>query len=397
MNKYSMHTINLFTDSNNIRYIFDKLVDSFSDTKTMRITVARFLQKNLIDLVRNYVDRLSDQFMYSDEIEDPNVHNQLNCMNAKFIRSTGDHISIYVLKEKKTRKFENISMHQQNDGASATSRNIVTAAPRLKLCDNNTDAAVLDNDGRSQMTASDCLKSWKYARRPVELRDDTIGTINGKRVGGGAGQNAELNYCGADYGTRTGQIQWFDDTDSQPIGNTTEQFTASTLEENNQYDPADVLMSAPKIQLLNGNNPTKDPNNPQNNVKVWADGWGFSDTSDQQQYWNMLAQKNFRNYYPTGSCPTGAAAVFEDTPCQIPWFERALYKRNYERDVDETIGGFEYTSPQFGTYDMSSLQCRVNKQNKINKGPTSANLPNRSTGPVWVDYYPNHTNSDKFK
>lgn len=195
----------------------------------------------------------------------------------------------------------------------------------------------------------------------------------------------------------------------------------------NEYSPVDQLLSTAYIQTLNeqkGEAPRPDaiqsafdraqrgpPRNnhcnPQNNVKLWHDGDGFKDQSNPSEMKELLEQRKFRSMNPgmapacyqcaaclsnrTEMCvnsPTAYGAKHGDMPGeQIPFYERALYMREHDRDAEEAIGGFELDSINRGYgRDMMSLHCRIANKVPCGKPPVPIRKGyDQKAGPSYED------------
>ena len=144
-----------------------------------------------------------------------------------------------------------------------------------------------------------------------------------------------------------------------------------------EYVEVDRLLNTPLIQSLNTGGQCRAVDNkgrrypmacapvateqPENNVKLWQDTNGVVDESDPAVFAHYMNRRIFRSYNRVkNNYPQGDSA--ED---QIPFYERALYNRYYDRDVEENIGGFEYDNI-VRKHSMSSLKCRVEKQKEQN-------------------------------
>lgn len=111
-------------------------------------------------------------------------------------------------------------------------------------------------------------------------------------------------------------------------------------------------------------------------LKLWRDGDSVVDQSDPDCMKEFMNRRVFRS--PNNgknlckacendqcSIHTPAQKVIntlksDDSDAQIPFWEKALYKRQYERSVDENLGGFETTGMQRGYgKDITSMLCRV--------------------------------------
>lgn len=100
-------------------------------------------------------------------------------------------------------------------------------------------------------------------------------------------------------------------------------------------------------------------NMPQNNKKLW---WrdGFVDDSNPAEMQRLLNRRVFRSWAPGKYGEKGVTTSGDSAQEQIPFWIIAAHKRNYERDVDESVGGFE-TDGMIRGYgkDMTELYCRI--------------------------------------
>lgn len=195
----------------------------------------------------------------------------------------------------------------------------------------------------------------------------------------------------------------------------------------NYYDPVEQLLNTPYIQTLNdqygcdsGRNANEtfrvvrsayergkygpamvSAERAQNNVKLWTDGAGFVDQDNQKAMEKLMNRRIFRSFnlgrkMKNGVCvpSTEYGTKHGDLASeQIPWFERALYNRYYERDVEESLGGFELDGLNRGYgKDMGSLYCRLpghkyncSKKEEQRKLPSGYNQ--RTNAPQWEYLY----------
>lgn len=112
---------------------------------------------------------------------------------------------------------------------------------------------------------------------------------------------------------------------------------------------------------------------PQNTTKLWVDGDGFIDQTNNVAMKKMLEERRFRSHNPGRSLckqagvPRGYTGKYGrkhgDLPGeQIPYYQTALHNRYYERDNEESVGGFELDGmSNRGGYgkDMMPLYCRL--------------------------------------
>lgn len=102
-------------------------------------------------------------------------------------------------------------------------------------------------------------------------------------------------------------------------------------------------------------------NLPQNNVKLW---WGreagFADDSNAAEMQRLLNRRVFRSWAPGKYGEKGITTSGDSAQEQIPYWQKAIHNRSYERDADEAVGGFE-TDGMIRGYgkDMFELYCRI--------------------------------------
>lgn len=102
-------------------------------------------------------------------------------------------------------------------------------------------------------------------------------------------------------------------------------------------------------------------NLPQNNVKLW---WGreagFADDSNAAEMQRLLNRRTFRSWAPGKYGEKGITTSGDSAQEQIPYWQKAIHNRSYERDADEAVGGFE-TDGMIRGYgkDLNELYCRI--------------------------------------
>ncbi len=184
---------------------------------------------------------------------------------------------------------------------------------------------------------------------------------------------------------------------------------------NVRYEEEDSGMELTPFTATNNSlNGSRDGNN-----KLWVDGDGFVDQSDPEAMQRLFGRNVFRSlntakqwynyddqpastgphtrsstsiqqpYSISAKAPSAKAkedfsgrldnAAYWDKDAmtqykilngdiadnQIPWYRKALHRRNYEKDVDESLAGFERDNVKYA-YDTDSLKCRL--RDKINCG-----------------------------
>jgi len=102
-------------------------------------------------------------------------------------------------------------------------------------------------------------------------------------------------------------------------------------------------------------------NLPQNNKKLWwGKEGGFADDSNAAEMQRLLNRRIFRSWAPGKYGEKGITTSGDSAQEQIPYWQKAIHNRSYERDADEAVGGFE-TDGMIRGYgkDMIELYCRI--------------------------------------
>jgi hypothetical protein len=451
MNKYNRLVINNFMAEDNVQLLYRSLVKWYDDER-----VYKYLTNNMRTLIQNYYQIVNEDFKYSDPIILGNgtheVSQQLKCLNIAF----KDYVDRFI----KDMVFRDGLVHgntKWDDGMYASSKGPLYSTRRAKLDDKDTSKILHSDDSGDYSkgkTADEMLNSWWYPRRPIEVRDDSVGTI---------GQTDDVRSLFPPRNTLTGGTprgtQYIRGNAIQPAVPTKESYAIPTKESyavrtkesyaiptkesyavrtkesyavqnpnytlykhpnpggpptvnipvqysfvdpsdgpyyevpDQEYVEVDRLLNTSKIQSLNnGGTCIKPPTTgkrypaacseitteqPQNNVRIWQDTNGPVDEANQEEFKHYMNRRLFRSYnrgkYYGGSCiPQGDSAAD-----QIPFYERALYNRYYERDVEESIGGFERDNLQ-RKHDLNSLRCRVDKQKAVNWKTECVNTDRRN-------------------
>jgi len=107
-------------------------------------------------------------------------------------------------------------------------------------------------------------------------------------------------------------------------------------------------------------------------LKLWQNGAGFVDDTDPEAMRRLLTRKTFRSYNKDGS--------------QIPWYIRNMHVRNYDREVDEAVGGFEYDCQSRGYgEDLKSLYCRIQNKPKEEECVEYIKTPRQKNAWAWFN------------
>lgn len=192
------------------------------------------------------------------------------------------------------------------------------------------------------------LESWKHPTRGVQMRDDAAGMSGHKDLREDHGRN-NINY----HNSNSQQDQLLSTNYSTSLN-----FRSDSQQSFNPSEPhhIDALLNNQRTKSLN------------NNKKLWQDDNGVIDEANPEAMDKYMNRSLFRSYatsktmMPSMTTTTddyGNIIPFSDqTGAQIPFYRKALHSRQYERDVEENVGGFEYGNMQRG-HDTNSQICRL--------------------------------------
>lgn len=421
MNKYNRLVINNFMAEDNVQLLYRSLVKWYDDERAYK-----FLTKNMRTLIQNYYQIVNEDFKYSDPIIIGNgtheVSQQLKCLNISFRDYVDRFIKDMVFRDGLVQ-----GNTKWDDGMYASSKGPLYSTRRAKLDDKDTSKILHSDDSGDygkDKTADEMLNSWWYPRRPIEVRDDCVGTIGQsddlrerypprntptggtprgtQYIRGKAIQPAAVPCKKESYAVQNPNYTLYKrpNPGGAPAVDIPVQYSFVDPSDGSYYEvpdqeyvEVDRLLNTSKIQSLNnGGTCIKPPTTgkrypaacseitteqPQNNVRIWQDTNGPVDEANKEEFNHYMNRRLFRSYnrgkYYGGSCiPQGDSAAD-----QIPFYERALYNRYYERDVEESIGGFERDNLQ-RKHDLNSLRCRVDKQKAVNWKTECVNTDRRN-------------------
>jgi hypothetical protein len=338
------------------------------------------------EFVKNVLPRAAGTFMahirrrqipahFNRVYRDSSDATQLKCLNSEFLN--------YIRRlyaDSKTRRIPigqvGREMSEVND--EQTVRTEIKPGPRRVLDDRNTssvdDQFVHWGGGDAERSVGAITNErptgW-YVQRPRTYRDDSAGT---------AGHPTHVG-C---VGRATDHIA--DRYDPVEGG-----------EDNFTNDHINRLLQTPYIQALNADDNTvlkstfergRTPRaigdvegynveDPQHRT-MWSDGDCFAGGTPDDIA-RLMSRRTFRTANRmkvgcrdcnSGRCNTHSVAQQsimqaeareqngETAEAQIPWYRKTAHRRNYERDVEEDIGGFERDCHVRG-HDMESLYCRT--------------------------------------
>jgi hypothetical protein len=175
-------------------------------------------------------------------------------------------------------------------------------------------------------------------------------------------KKATMNYGGGNMYTGGGRSQYYETPRASKIS---PRFTGSDGVEFMKSEGFSAAMQDYNERGVSTESRTYDGNNyvnlPQNNKKLWWGGSdGFVDGANPAEMQRLLNRRVFRSWAPGKYGEKGVTTSGDSAQEQIPFWIIAAHKRNYERDVDESVGGFE-TDGMIRGYgkDMNELYCRI--------------------------------------
>ncbi len=345
MNVYNEQALIQFRHPKNIKLLHNRLMKRQHD-----------FSLELVDsLVFNFAGRINDEYVVS---RDTKEGNQLECLNAMFIKYVDNLANDYERQDKYTYvpsdgiprsqkifreppKYnceiteDYLSARNKYDRNQRTGQPDSMPAPRAagehKLSTRRShwrngtlNSTVERRDTRIKYSdqTDEILESWRNPRRGVQMRDDSAGTtcVGKKPTFSFDCEPAELM------------------TDKRFINHAV-QGNKSVLTNKQESLPLD-MNHFHHTQFMNSIQKHND------NI-LWAKGSQFTD--DEQR---LLDREVFRSVNPSNTQHT------DSTAAQIPFYRKSIQHRYNERDVDESIGGFESGCLNRG-YDMNSLYCRI--------------------------------------
>jgi hypothetical protein len=125
---------------------------------------------------------------------------------------------------------------------------------------------------------------------------------------------------------------------------------------------------------------------PQNSVRMWQQGDGYVDQDNPELMRRLLERRSFRTANKQDGKGNGGVKG-DSADQQIPWYERGLYNRYYERDVDEALGGFEFDFKQrgYGEDARRELICRLDRPDCSTKNyPFPGGYDQVTNKPDWI-------------
>ena len=399
MNKYNIKVLNLFASEKNISDLKKFIEKKYAYDPSL----IKKIKNNFSCYVHNFIKRIQKEWLYSDKLRyiSPDILDRLMCLNSQFV----DYIHQTHIK--------NVGCWEWSDGYPASSLTITRCnvkdylngcdkknhlpstygqpirkfndedlrtiidynskeSPMLARSTHNLTArnglwrrGMLRGNERTRITYTNYdvstnidrkLESFRYQSRPIQINDNSkLVQVNKEYTPDRFLLNTnELNKAKLTSGE---EISYEGDHDDYVENGTYgSKFRNEDIEfEGNNYH-VERLMSNALNQSLNQGS------------KLWVDGYGTHDQDDPEDMKRLMQHNVFRSYRNNQFMTKDGSKYYcipngDLAENQIPFFEKSLYMRDYDRTItDETIGGSEFGAIQRG-YDMNSLYCRLKNEN----------------------------------
>jgi hypothetical protein len=384
-NDIRVRIIAAFSCDENIAFLERCLLRYFADKGVKKIVSAI-----IDDLVANF--NIEDTFKYADFITTPSVANIVDCANKQFLIHSVRHIQEMIVLERAGRCADTLSSkYVLRDGKLKNRR------PMARLIGDEHGSDIPRNDynegqprkqfWRYAKDTSPRVDSWNYPKRVESLRDDDAGvqTYRGSHLadlnGTGTSTGSDYDHGATQYNTdpRMNTHTWrgsgggcvprqhyeklVHPTD-EPVyeyGDNVPKSQSQTNEDDGEYH--DSLHEGK--EMFNAEDGSshldrlfsttmQDLNSP----RIWETAKPATDTlfGDGVNYTNNYSTNNRHGSGVESARAHGAfeqRKVFRNDNRLI---DRPISRR-YERDVEESLGGFEKDYKLY-RHDMSSLHCR---------------------------------------
>ena len=388
MNKYNVATENIFRSEENILWLKKQLMGKFGVNKKggnrkVKTMVYNFVNENIERLVGDY--NLRHLMDYSSPINfigvEPDVHRQVRCLNAQFLQDRYEFIiaSILDLQSGTHGDWQDRKIY----GTVGVS-DVYPASGRTQYfgygsSEGSNRAGIITTDLNKQQTplgmvkpSLDPVASWDRVTQPIQMRDDSAGK-DGAEVGAAAGAHYSTPLQKSNFAYT---YQYNDNGDGVADDGSSD----NRVSQMDTMTGNDVASSSNHVKTFVGNNYYKSMNAEQ----TWKGPDGGS-TFDPNDYGFGGAEYEKVLYSMSQGSVRSSDVSKRDTP---KFWERSLYTRPYQRDVDEALSGAEYGNisetgkPMSRTYDMSSLLCRIeSKGNVCNNDKRIQQNRHRAFGP----------------
>ena len=379
-NDIRVRIVAAFLCDDNIQFLEKCLLRFFTDPQ-----VKKFVSASIDDLVANF--NVEENIKYMDFITTPSIKNIVDCLNKQFLRYTILLIQEMIVGDRAGRCADTHSRkYVLRDGKLKNRRPVA----RLIGPEHGSDIPANDyNEGQPRKQfwryapdTSHRVDSWFYPKRNDGMRDDDAGTqtYRGAHLADISGLGSDYDIGATHYNTseRMKAPRWrgsgggcvprqyyeklVHPTD-EPVyeyGENVPKSQSQTNEDDGEYhdslhDGKELFNGDPDASHLDRLFSTS--MQALNEPRAWET---VSDASD-----NLFAGAHYTNNYNT-NLRNGSGV--ESKKVHHAFEQRKVFRndnrlidrpisRRYERDVEETLGGFEKDFKLY-RHDMSSLHCR---------------------------------------
>lgn len=398
MNRDNLYVLNLFQHQKNAEKLLAAIVQKMPKSKDYIAANLRMHMKHFADMFSRdmiAVHKMNDIFLEVDHAR------QLKYINSMFIRQMIGYINDNVA-------FSFDEIYEINDGFKASGSSAISNMPRTQLGkdtrmlddplfhfqvkgnQSDTMQKVHENDTfrgeakfrgnyddeykriKQEPSANATLQKWYYPTRPNQLRDDTVGNINLRPNYGFADEAPTLTIGGAiPNGSHTPAGHKLKDNNIEYFGNHVDRLmNTSYIQGLNGDDERPNILSSTYSRGKDGAKICRSAN-PQDTHKLWQNGTEIVDESNPREMQKLMDRRINRTY----NRPRNSGEPLGDRADeQIPYFVQSIHRRHYDRDAEESIGGFEFDAAAsedltedrilargYGK-DLDSLYCRVPKK-----------------------------------
>jgi hypothetical protein len=396
MNRYNLITENIFRSEENILWLKKMLmkrfgIDKKGGNKKVKLMAYNFINENIERLVGDY--NLRHLMDYSSPINyigvEPDIHRQVRCLNAQFLQDRYEFITASILD---LQSGTHGDWQDRKIYGTVGVSDVYPASGRTQYfgfgsSEGSNKAGIIATDLNKQRTplgvvkpSLDPVASWDRVTQPIQMRDDSAGK-DGAEVGAAAGPHYSTPLQTSNFAYT---YQYNDNND----GIADDGSSDLRINHVDTRTSNDVAAASWHMKALVGNNYYKSLNA----EKLWNGPDGGS-SFDPNDYGSGGAQYEKLLYDMSQGSVRSSDVSKRDTP---KYWERSLYGRSYQRDVDEALSGSEYGNlsetgkPMNRGYDMSSLLCRVeSKGNTCTDDKRPQQNRHRAFGPE--DPYKNQT------
>ncbi len=349
MQRYNATALRIFVSKQNIQFLEAQLNNEFKNSE------------EALDFIKHMMEKLT--ISYSETIRRNNIYNETQTQNENFMERVMEFNRDFLNDRV---QFITTYLQQTDESLPIVRENTQVALPvkgyRQVVSDSNSNTACAKLDKGMDV--------WKYPTSAISLnmRDDAHSSLVARTKGTAQTRvNPNISHYNSTY----------DNVYSNPDDKFDNYMVASDFGGAEEPTAVDRLLGNTYIQSLNepvkgrangapsrvemmGQSGTKymgysNPlayQNPQNNVKLWADDNGFVDESDKVAYSSYVNKNHMRSYNKDKSDP-------------FPWWRKAIQHRHYDRDEPKEVLGAQERTAQVSGYNMGELRERVNR----NKGP----------------------------